>query len=157
MTIINYDTISRALLEAGDDDTQEIAEIVLEAAAEASETDAMSYLFKLDEYMDDAGVYVYKGWLDMVVAAEPIVDRFWVTYKFYLPEGSDVRAARQIPGPHGVGKVTFDKVSRGNIVTIMILRRALDELEFRNRREAGLASKPMADAEQVVPADQGMP
>lgn len=160
----DYSNVTAAILsENGDEAAEQIAGILAEADESApdvtpKEVGSTDYLFKFDEFLADAGVYAYEGWLDAEVTAEPVVGRFWVDFYLRLPKGFEPDGAKQIPGPNGIAKVTWDDSAPNNI-TISVLRKSLDEIEERNRTEAFRDSQAMAKAKQKEPSigDGGPP
>jgi hypothetical protein len=143
----DYAVLSRALLEGEEKD---VIDLIMESSVEPQETDPLSYLMKFEEYVDDAGIYAFEGWGDAVVMCEPEVGRFWVKYRLLLPKEVDMAGAKQLPGRDGVATIELtDHQSGGKVATISFLRRALDELERRNRREAAEEGDSVADADMA--------
>lgn len=149
---LDYTKVVTALLET-EESVPEIAQIVKESAEkEAEETDAMSYLMKLEEFLDDCGIYAFKGWEDAIVASEPVIDKFWVSFDFLLPKGVDLEASAHICGRDKEARVFVRKKDDILRCRIKVLRRVLDNIEFRNRKEAEKETKPVMDAPLNSPA-----
>jgi hypothetical protein len=156
---LNYKKITECLLE--NDDPQmigEVASILTESAEQiAEETDAMSYLMKLEEFLDDCGVYSFKGWEDAIVISEPNIEKFWVGFDFLVPKDTDLEASLHISGRDREAKVIVKKEGSKLLVRIKVLRRILDEIEFRNRKEAEKEAKEVANTPTSSPLGNGTP
>lgn len=155
--MIDYRKAVRHLLERGapSESDDELASILSEAAdKEASEIDGMSYLLKAEEFLDDCGIYSFKGWEDGIVLREPGVEKYWVSLELLLPEGSDMEAVEHISGRERDARITFKELDSGKIhARIRFLRRKLDEIEFRNKRSAEKSARPVA----ATPLSSPMP
>lgn len=158
---LNYNKIATCLIENGDPEMiSEVASILTESAEQvAEETDAMSYLMKLEEFLDDCGIYSFKGWEDAIVLSEPDIQKFWVSFDFLVPKDTDLEASLHISGKDREAKVIVKKEGTKLLIRIKVLRRILDEIEFRNRKEAEKDAKEVASAPTSSPLgtpDQGM-
>lgn len=138
-----YDKITKMLVE-GDTKDETLNEtlndiaIILKEAAEAKEVDGMSYLLKFEEFLDDCGIYSFKGWEDAVVVKEPVIGKYWVTLELILPKNCDLDAGLNIAGKDNDTKVSIKRSEHEEnyIARIKVLRNKLDEIEVRNRKEA---------------------
>lgn len=152
---LDYSQVASILLaEDGDDAIDELAEILSESEEEtkSKENSSIDYLFKFDEFLSDIGIYAYAGWMDAVVVEEPVVGRFWVDFYLKLPEDVEMDGAKQLPGPNGVARISVSDDDK-RLITISVLRRTLDEIEERNRREAFKSSQAMAQAKLKTKSD----
>lgn len=133
---------------------------VLTEAAEAQEIDSMSYLLKFEEFLDDCGIYTFKGWEDARILKDPDIGKYWVTVDMLLPSGASLEAAAHIAGRDTDAKITHKKTDDGVIVKVKIIRNRLDDIEIRNRKAAEkdaqeIKSAPLSrgqDAMQAPPA-----
>jgi hypothetical protein len=156
---LDYKKITTCLIENDDPNmVSEVASILKESAdLTAEETDSMSYLMKLEEFLDDCGIYIFDGWEEAIVLKEPEIEKFWVIFDFILPKGADLEAASHISGKNREAKVYLRKVEDKRIIRIKVLRRILDEIEFRNRLEAEKDAKPVADSPLSSPLGNAAP
>ena len=156
---LDYAKVTSCLIENDDPNmVSEVASILKESAdLTAEETDSMSYLMKLEEFLDDCGIYIFDGWEEAIVLKEPEIEKFWVTFDFILPKNADLEAASHIAGKNREAKVFLRKIEDKRIVRIKVLRRILDDIEFRNRLEAEKDAKPVADSPLSSPLGNAAP
>ena len=143
--MIDYSKAIKCLLE---DDKQvaleDLASVLIEAA-EAQEIDSMSYLLKLEEFLDDCGIYTFKGWEDAKILKDPEISKYWVTVDLLLPADASLEAAAHISGRDEDAKVSVKKTDSGIHVKVKVIRNRLDDIEIRNRKAAEKESQIVKD------------
>lgn len=130
-----YDSIAKCLLT--ETPTEDIADIILESQDDvATEDDQMSYLLKLEQYLDSVDIYAFKGWMDAQIMGAPEITKFWVKVDLLLPDGTDIEGAYRIIGKNTENRVKFKKTPRGRVAKVAVLRWMLDDIERQNRKLA---------------------
>jgi hypothetical protein len=140
-----YEDVARCIL--GGAPAEEVAGIISEGIDDeidpntAAELSFLAYLLKFEEFLDSVDIYAFEGWEHGEVLGHPKIGRFWIVVDLVLPEKTDLEGGMRIIGKEGQNRVLVARRGGHWIVRCKVLRRVLDEIEIRNRREAALDAK----------------
>lgn len=96
----------------------------------------MQYVLLMEHYFDLCDIYAFDGWVDGYLVGSPQVDKFWYTADIALPPGTQIKGAYRLLGKDSENQVKIRKTGDGwYVARVSILRRMLDGIELRIRRE----------------------
>lgn len=103
------------------------------------ETSLLNYLCKMEAFLDQRDVYVFRGWDKAEISRKPVVEKFWVTFFLVFPTNSEI--------DEGVRRITNDKEAQNQVrgrrigngqveIQMRLLKRLLDAIELQTKDQA---------------------
>ena len=135
--IDTYNQMIEVMLNEDDDSLSEF--LLMESDRDevmadlGGDTTLMNYLYLFEEFLDQHDIYLFKGWDTAQVIGKPVVEKFWITVTLLVSNETDLRGAKRVNDAIGQGKVTVKTHQGGKLVTFMILKQSLDQIEKTNK------------------------
>ena len=87
---------------------------------------------------------------------EPEIEKYWVTLELMFKDPVSQEVAAHIAGRDRDARVTFEDMEDGSTsCKIKVMRRKLDEIEFRNKKNAKKDARPIAASPLSTPQSAG--
>ena len=144
-----YDKITECIV--GGADPSEISDILFESMSKEESTQ-MDYLLKMEEYLDNCGVYAFDGWEEGMVKCAPRISDFWFEIDLIFKNGVDLDGAKRLMGKNQENTVKIKKGENGVTLRLRILRNLLDKIETEHRKNAAKAA--LAQGGDETPVNQ---
>lgn len=97
------------------------------------DTTIFNYIMLFEEFLEQHDIYLFKGWDKASVIGRPTVEKFWITVNVLISDDTDIRGAKRVKTAMGQGDVTAQKVDGGRVITFLILKQDLDQIEETNK------------------------
>ena len=158
---------------------QNIYDIIKNVEGIYESTTAFQVLKDFERVLDELDIYVYKNWEDGELAEGPIIDRHWITCKFFWPrakmpdpmggkrlldydckityEKSHIAKPRKIRKPGdirpGTKKGKLDRLPIW-ILEIMIPKKLVADIYGTYSQRMEMVTEPATEANQAIPGEQ---
>lgn len=109
-----------------------------DVARKINDTSLMSYLLKMEEYLDNHSIYAFDGWEKAEFVKKPKVEKFRVTFYMHLGPKGEIEGLRRITNTkEAQNRVRYEKLQDGSFyVEIEVLKRYLDAIETQNKQKS---------------------